>query len=112
VAVHGVNGLWGCLALGLFADGTYGDGWNGVAGGVKGLFYGDASQFAAQLIGVFANIVYVGVIGWAVFKLIDKTIGMRVDPKVELDGVDLAEMGVEGYSGVKFDKNMETPLSR
>ena len=63
VAVHGVNGMWGVIALGLFADGTYGDGWNGVAGTVKGLFYGDASQFVAQLIGVATNIIYVGAIG-------------------------------------------------
>ena len=44
--VHGVNGAWGVISLGLFADGTYGDGWNGVAGTVKGLFYGDGSQLA------------------------------------------------------------------
>jgi Amt family ammonium transporter len=112
IAVHGVNGAWGCLALGLFADGTYGDGWNGIAGGVKGLFYGDASQFFAQLTGVITNIIYVGVIGWLVFKLIDKTVGLRVNPKVELEGVDIDEMGVEGYSGIKLDKNIETPLSR
>jgi len=112
IAVHGVNGAWGCLALGLFADGTYGDGWNGVKGTVTGLFYGDASQFAAQFIGVLTNIVYVGIIGWVVFKLIDKTIGMRVSAKDELDGLDLPEMGVEGYSGIKMDKNIETPLSR
>jgi ammonium transporter, Amt family len=111
VAVHGVNGAWGCLALGLFADGTYGDGWNGVAGGVKGLFYGDASQFVAQLIGVASNIIYVGVIGFLVFKLIDKTVGMRVNVKDELEGLDIPEMGVEGYSGMKLDKNIETPLS-
>jgi Amt family ammonium transporter len=112
VAVHGVNGLWGCLALGLFADGTYGDGWNGVAGTVTGLFYGDASQFVAQIIGVLVNIIYVGGIGWLIFKGIDKTIGLRVSPKIELEGLDLEEMGVEGYSGIKMDKNVETPLSR
>jgi ammonium transporter, Amt family len=112
IAVHGVNGAWGCLALGLFADGTYGDGWNGVKGTVTGLFYGDASQFVAQFIGVLTNIVYVGIIGWVVFKLIDKTVGLRVSAKDELDGLDLPEMGVEGYAGIKMDKNMETPLSR
>jgi ammonium transporter, Amt family len=112
IAVHGVNGAWGCLALGLFADGTYGDGWNGVKGTVTGLFYGDASQFVAQFVGVLTNILYVGIIGWLVFKLIDKTVGLRVSAKDELDGLDLPEMGVEGYAGIKMDKNMETPLSR
>ena len=112
VAVHGVNGAWGIIALGLFADGTYGDGWNGVAGTVKGLFYGDASQFFAQIIGVGVNIIYVGAIGWVVFKLIDKTVGNRVSAQDELDGLDVPEMGTEGYSGMKMDKNSETPLSR
>ena len=41
------------LSLGLFADGSYGDGWNGVAGTVKGLFYGDSGQFVAELIGTY-----------------------------------------------------------
>jgi Amt family ammonium transporter len=112
VAVHGVNGLWGCLALGLFADGTYGDGWNGVAGTVKGLLYGDASQFAAQIIGVSANIIYVGLIGFVVFKLIDLVIGSRVSPHAEIDGLDIPEMGVPGYSGMKLDKYSETPFSK
>ncbi len=112
VAVHGVNGAWGCLALGLFADGTYGDGWNGVAGPVKGLFYGDASQFIAQFIGVATNIIYVGAIGYIVFKLIDKTIGLRTKESEEIEGLDLPEMGVPGYSGVVMDKFSETPTSR
>jgi ammonium transporter, Amt family len=112
VAVHGCNGLWGCLALGLFADGTYGDGWNGVSGTVKGLFYGDASQFFAQVIGVGANILYVGIIGLIVFKITDLLVGNRAVPSAELYGLDLPEMGVPGYVGVKLDKFSETPISR
>jgi Amt family ammonium transporter len=112
VAVHGVNGAFGCIALGLFADGTYGDGWNGVAGGVTGLFYGDSGQLIAQTIGVVTNIIFVGAIGWLVFKLIDKLVGTRVKPQDELFGLDIPEMGVEGYAGIKMDKNSETPLSR
>lgn len=112
VAVHGVNGAWGCLALGLFADGTYGDGWNGVAGKVTGLFYGNAGQFFAEFIGVATNIIYVGAIGWLVFKLTEKLVGNRVSAVDELQGLDIPEMGVEGYAGVKLDKNSETPLSR
>src|SRR5204862_6023725 len=57
-SVHLVNGMWGVLALGLLADGTYGDGLNGVAGNVKGLFYGDAGQFGAEVIGVLANFAW------------------------------------------------------
>ena len=71
MAVHGVNGAWGCIALGLFADGSYGDGWNNVAGTVKGLFYGDASQLLAQCIGILSNFIYVALISLIVFKLID-----------------------------------------
>jgi ammonium transporter, Amt family len=113
IAVHGVNGAWGVLALGLFADGSYGDGWNGVKGTVTGLFYGDPSQFVAQLIGVATNIIYVGAMGWIVFKIIGLlTGGMRVSAKDELEGLDVPEMGTEGYAGIKMDKNSETPLSR
>jgi Amt family ammonium transporter len=99
VAVHGVNGAWGVLSLGLFADGTYGDGWNGVAGPVRGLFYGDASQFVAEAIGVGANILFVGLIGLVVFKLTDLLVGNRVPADAEIDGLDLPEMGVPGYVG-------------
>jgi ammonium transporter, Amt family len=112
ISVHGANGLWGCLSLGLFADGTYGDGWNGVAGTVKGLFYGDASQFGAQCIGVLTNIIYVGLIGLVVFKLIDVLVGSRSKPEDELEGLDVPEMGIQGYVGVKLDKLSETPLSK
>ena len=111
IAVHGVNGAWGVLSLGLFADGTYGDGWNGVAGTVKGLFYGDASQFVAQCVGVGANFIYVGLISIIMFKIIDALVGNRVPPDVEIDGLDIPEMGVQGYMGIKLDKFSETPLN-
>ena len=75
ISVHGVNGAWGVLSLGLFADGAYGDGWNGVPGTVKGLFYGDASQFAAQCVGTLTCIVFVFVSFFVFFKVVDATHG-------------------------------------
>jgi ammonium transporter, Amt family len=100
IAVHGVNGAWGCLALGLFADGTYGDGWNGVPGTVKGLFYGDASQLIAQIIGVGTNFIAIGILAFVTFKINDLIFGLRVKPAVEAEGLDMDEMGVPGYVGV------------
>jgi Amt family ammonium transporter len=100
IAVHGVNGAWGCLALGLLADGTYGDGWNGVPGTVRGLFYGDASQFIAQIIGVSTNFIAIGILAFVTFKINDLIFGLRVRPAVEAEGLDMDEMGVPGYVGV------------
>lgn len=97
IAVHGVNGFWGVLSLGLFADGTYGDGWNGVPGKVTGLFYGNAGQFVAEFIGGTVCFIFVFVVMFAFFKICDKLIGLRVDPKVEEAGLDIPEMGVHGY---------------
>jgi len=113
VAVHGANGVWGVLALGLFADGNYGDGINGVKGTVTGLFYGGGwGQFFAEAIGAATNIIFIGAAGWLMFKLLDKLVGNRVKPEVEMYGLDLPEMGIDGYSGIRMDKNAETPLSR
>ncbi len=97
ISVHGTNGAWGVLALGLFADGTYGDGWNGVAGTVKGLLYGDASQFAAQAIGTAANVVFIFAISYAFFKVLDLVMGLRVDADMELEGLDQHEVAVTAY---------------
>jgi Amt family ammonium transporter len=97
-AVHGVNGIWGIVALGLFADGSYGDGLNGVAGNVTGLFYGDSGQLVAELIGIATNLAYVGSVGAVAFVVIGKLIGQRVAAEDELAGLDVSEMGMEGYS--------------
>jgi Amt family ammonium transporter len=97
IAVHGVNGCWGVLSLGLFADGTYGDGWNGVPGTVRGLFYGDASQLAAQAVGVTTCFVFVFAMFYAFFKVVDVLVGNRVSAEVELEGLDMPEMGALAY---------------
>ncbi len=97
IAVHGVNGAWGVLSLGLFADGSYGDGWNGVAGTVKGLFYGDASQLGAQLIGTITCIIFTFVMMYTFFKLQHKFFGIRTNPEDEISGLDMPEMGIKGY---------------
>jgi Amt family ammonium transporter len=97
IAVHGVNGFWGVLSLGLFADGSYGDGWNGVAGPVKGLFYGDGGQFFAELIGGLTNIVFVFIVMYVFFKVCKATIGLRSNAADEVAGLDIPEMGVHGY---------------
>jgi len=96
-AVHGANGAWGVLSLGLFADGTYGDGWNGVPGNVKGLFYGDGKQFIAQLIGTVTCFVFVFVVMYFFFKILNKIIPLRSKPEDEIAGLDIPETGVHGY---------------
>jgi Amt family ammonium transporter len=97
ISVHGVNGIWGILALGLFADGTYGSGLNGVAGGVAGLFYGNAGQFLAQLVDIGVIIVWGFGLSYLFFKAYDRLFGLRVKPEEELAGLDLPEMGALAY---------------
>ncbi len=97
ISVHGVNGAWGVISLGLFADGVYGDAWNGVPGTVKGLFYGDSSQFIAQLIGTVTNMVFVFVVMYVFFKVLNMIVPLRVDPELEVEGLDQAEVAVTAY---------------
>jgi Amt family ammonium transporter len=97
ISVHGVNGIWGVLSLGLFADGTYGDGWNGVPGNVTGLFYGDASQFVAQCVGSLTVISFVFVMFYVFFKVCDVVWGIRVSEDSELEGLDIPEVGTLAY---------------
>jgi len=107
ISVHGANGAWGLIAVGLFSDGSYGQGWNGVGAtdylgrpgiGVSGLFHGDSKQLVAQLIevvvGVGWNVVVGGIAFWIVGKLVG---GNRVSAEVEIRGLDIPEMGAEGY---------------
>jgi Amt family ammonium transporter len=99
ISVHGTNGLWGVIAVGLFADGksNYGGSWNGVDGSVKGLFYGDPGQLVAQLIGVATLIGFVFTFSFVVNLIIDAVVGQRVSAESELGGMDLPEMGALCY---------------
>ncbi|HVP56172.1 MAG TPA: ammonium transporter [Candidatus Eisenbacteria bacterium] len=99
ISVHGTNGIWGVISVGLFADGTsnYGGSWNGVNGSVRGLFYGDPSQLVAQLIGVGTLIGFVFTFSYVLNMIIHFIVGQRVDAAEELEGLDLPEMGALGY---------------
>jgi ammonium transporter, Amt family len=104
-SVHGVNGIWGVLSVGIFADGQYGAGWNGTpidsAKGVTGVLYGGTGwgQLGAQVIGVLTIVLVMGSIVFAFFKIQDKIMkgGIRVSDEVEDEGVDIPEMGMHGY---------------
>jgi Amt family ammonium transporter len=98
ISVHGFNGAWGILATGLLADGTYGDGWNGVSGAPRGLFYGDGGQFVAGCVGILANVVAVGALTYACYKITALLVGgHRVSAEAEELGLDLPEMGALAY---------------
>jgi len=107
ISVHGVNGFWGVIAVGLFSDGTYGAGWNGVGAttylgvagkGVTGLFYGDGKQLIAQFIEGGVGLVWNVVVGGVLFYIIGKILGSnRVPAEVEIAGLDVPEMGIPGY---------------
>jgi Amt family ammonium transporter len=90
VSVHGVNGVWGLIALGLFADGTYGN--------VTGLFYGGGTgQLVDQLIGAVTVVAFAFGTGYILFKAMDMIVGIRVSPEEELTGLDLQEHGSSAY---------------
>ena len=99
ISVHGVNGLWGVLSVGLFADGrsNYGGSWNGVPGGVRGLFYGDAGQLVAQLLGIATLVGVIFTLSFIWNWIVDIIVGQRSDAKAELQGLDIPEMGAYCY---------------
>ncbi len=89
VSVHGFGGLWGLIAVGIFADGTY--------GGVSGLIVGNTSQIIAQLIDVVVVLVWSLGLGFGVFGLLKATMGIRASKEEELSGLDVPEHGVQAY---------------
>lgn len=99
VPVHLGNGMLGVLSVGLFAYGNPDTaGWNGIASPVTGLFYGGGwGQLAAQALEVAALIIFVGGLSFLFFKLLNALKLLRVSRAVELQGLDIPEMGTLGY---------------
>lgn len=104
VSVHMVNGMWGTIAVGLFSNGGDGVG--------VGLFYGGGfTQLGVQLLGIVSVSAYVLIVMFVVFKVIDKTVGLRVPAEVEIAGLDVYEHGlVSAYAGFSISDASSTEM--
>jgi Amt family ammonium transporter len=115
ISVHGVNGLWGVLSVGIFANGDYGAGWNGVvrdafvkqygADGVRGILYGDASQLIMQSIDCVVLCVFGFAMAYVWFKVSNLITPIRVSAETEMAGLDMPEMGAQGYPDFALAKS-------
>ncbi len=92
VGVHGVGGLWGALATGLFASTAVN------AGGADGLFFGNPKLLAIQAMDAGITIAYSVVVTFIILKAIDLMIGLRVDKDDEVQGLDLTQHSEIGYT--------------
>ena len=106
ISVHGYCGWLGAVCVGIFADGTYGAGWNGVGAttylgtvgqGVTGLLHGDVSQFLTQLGGATFLAIYAFGFTFVVFKIVNAIYPLRVSEEVEIEGLDVPEFGLPAY---------------
>ncbi len=106
ISVHGYCGWLGAVCVGIFADGTYGAGWNGIGAsnylghagqGVTGLIHGDTRQFLCQLMGATLCAAWAFGATYAVFGVVNKVKSMRVSPEAELEGLDVPEFGLKSY---------------
>jgi Amt family ammonium transporter len=84
-AVHGMGGLWGALATGIFAVAAI--------GGYSGLIEGNVQQFLANATGAFAALIYAFVVTFIIAWVLNKTIGMRVSEEEEYVGLDISQHG-------------------
>jgi Amt family ammonium transporter len=100
IAVHMVNGIFGVLAVGIFANGSYGAGWNGSSSkGIEGIIKGDWGQLGAQALGVAVILGVIFPIAYGFFSIQNKFTkgGIRSAEEDEINGLDIPEMGVVAY---------------
>jgi Amt family ammonium transporter len=88
--VHGVGGMWGALATGIFAEASI--------GGANGLLFGNPAQLTNQLIGVAATLGYAFIVSFAILKLLDVTMGLCVKSEEEEVGLDISQHGEKAYA--------------
>ncbi|GAC1434300.1 MAG: ammonium transporter [Chloroflexota bacterium] len=90
-AVHGMGGTWGALATGLFATTAIN------SGAANGLFFGNPKQFLVQIVAVAASWLYCGVGTFVIMKVVDLTVGLRVEEREEVLGLDVSQHGEPAY---------------
>jgi Amt family ammonium transporter len=95
-AVHGMGGLWGALATGIFASAAIN------SGGADGLLWGGAVQFAKQIAGAAAVGAFAFTATWMLGKVVDATIGLRVKEEEEIVGLDISQHGERAYGGTSL----------
>jgi Amt family ammonium transporter len=92
VGIHGVGGIWGALATGLFASKTINP------AGADGLFYGNPAQFGIQALAVLISVVFAFIGTYVILKLVDGMMGLRVSEEEERMGLDLSQHEERAYS--------------
>jgi Amt family ammonium transporter len=92
VGVHGVGGLWGAIATGLFASVAVNE------GGANGLFFGNPAQLGIQVVACIATMAYSFILSYILLKVVDAVMGLRVTKDSEVAGLDLTEHQEAGYS--------------
>jgi ammonium transporter, Amt family len=96
ISVHGICGIWGVLAVGIFADGTAPD-YLALGYPVRGILFGDGAQLVAQLIGAVTVIVWSFGTSFILFSVMKAMGILRSKPEDEINGLDLPEMGMHAY---------------
>jgi Amt family ammonium transporter len=89
-AVHGMGGLWGAVATGIFATASVNN--------YTGLIYGNLHQFQVQIMAAGASVIYAFVLTYILAKIVDEVMGLRVSEDEEYVGLDIAQHGEKAYA--------------